>query len=172
MWQARRRKFVTVSSRIDECTILLAAAPLPRYEIDSVSTVDNDAHAHNYYNNSQHLSLTPLTHSSACLDLGPIKPRKSKDTDIGPHLVEMDASLPPEINIITLNCWGLKFNISKLREARLAEIGRQLALSDPPPNIVCLQEVWAHDDYLTSEHATSSSASSRTCAPERTRLMK
>lgn len=63
----------------------------------------------------------------------------------------MDHSLPPEINIITLNCWGLKFNISKLREERLHEIGRQLAIAHPPPHIVCLQEVWAQDDYLASE---------------------
>lgn len=63
----------------------------------------------------------------------------------------MDASLPPEINILTLNCWGLKFNISKLRQPRLEEIGRQLAIAQPCPHIVCLQEVWAHDDYLASK---------------------
>lgn len=62
----------------------------------------------------------------------------------------MDDSLPPEINLITLNCWGLKFNISKLRHERLQEIGRQLSQAQPVPHIVCLQEVWAQDDYLTS----------------------
>ncbi|KAJ4424824.1 phospholipase C type enzyme [Gnomoniopsis sp. IMI 355080] len=61
----------------------------------------------------------------------------------------MDNSLPSEINIITLNCWGLKFNISKLRKERLEEIGRQLSQAHPAPHIVCLQEIWAHDDYLT-----------------------
>lgn len=59
--------------------------------------------------------------------------------------------LPSEINIVTLNCWGLKLNISKQRQARLAEIGAQLANTHPPPNIVCLQEIWAHDDYLAGE---------------------
>ncbi|KAF3768928.1 DNase I-like protein [Cryphonectria parasitica EP155] len=63
-------------------------------------------------------------------------------------MASSSASLPPEINIITLNCWGLKFNISKLRQPRLDEIGRQLAQTHPQPSIVCLQEVWAHDDYL------------------------
>ncbi|CAN8099786.1 unnamed protein product [Discula destructiva] len=59
----------------------------------------------------------------------------------------MEYSLPTEINIITLNCWGLKFNISKLRKERLEEIGRQLSQTIPAPQIVCLQEVWSHDDY-------------------------
>lgn len=63
----------------------------------------------------------------------------------------MEHSLPPEINIITLNCWGLKFNISKLRKERLEEIARQLSQTQPSPHIVCLQEVWAYDDFLTSE---------------------
>lgn len=69
--------------------------------------------------------------------------------DVG---MAMSAALPTEINIVTLNCWGLKFNISKLREARLQEIGRQLAVTQPVPHIVCLQEVWAHDDYLASKN--------------------
>lgn len=55
--------------------------------------------------------------------------------------------LPPEIHIITLNCWGLK-HLSALREPRLREIAHQLALTAPQPTILCLQEIWAHDDYL------------------------
>lgn len=62
---------------------------------------------------------------------------------------------PSEINIITLNCWGLKFNISKQREARLREIGHQLATAQPTPNIICLQEIWAHDDYLAGKLSSS-----------------
>ncbi|GFP58112.1 hypothetical protein ACSS6W_006952 [Trichoderma asperelloides] len=55
---------------------------------------------------------------------------------------------PPvtQIRLLSLNCWGLLF-ISDLRTPRLAEIGRQLALLDPPPDIVCLQECWTRDDY-------------------------
>lgn len=66
----------------------------------------------------------------------------------------MDHPSPPEINIITLNCWGLKFNISKLRRPRLEEIARQLSQASPIPNIVCLQEVWCHDDYLVIRRGT------------------
>lgn len=66
----------------------------------------------------------------------------------------MDNPLPLEINLITLNCWGLKFNISKLRQPRLQEIARQLAQASPRPDIVCLQEVWAHSDYLAICHET------------------
>ncbi|KAI3401652.1 hypothetical protein diail_9316 [Diaporthe ilicicola] len=63
--------------------------------------------------------------------------------------------LPPEVNITTLNCWGLKFNISKLRQPRLHEIGRQVARASPSPDILCLQEVWAHADYLAIRRQTA-----------------
>lgn len=53
---------------------------------------------------------------------------------------------PQKINILTLNCWGLKF-ISKYRRERLHEIGRRLANSDYPPEIVGLQECWTQEDY-------------------------
>lgn len=59
-----------------------------------------------------------------------------------------------QIRLLTLNCWGLLF-ISDLRTPRLAEIGRQLALLDPPPDIVCLQECWTRDDYLAICRATA-----------------
>ncbi|KAA8644410.1 hypothetical protein EYZ11_002788 [Aspergillus tanneri] len=55
-------------------------------------------------------------------------------------------SSPSHIHILTLNCWGLKY-ISKYRHERLSEIGRQLALADPPPEIVGLQECWTQQDY-------------------------
>ncbi|POS80842.1 inositol phosphosphingolipid phospholipase C [Diaporthe helianthi] len=64
-------------------------------------------------------------------------------------------SQPPDVNITTLNCWGLKFNISKLRQPRLREIGRQIAGASPAPDILCLQEVWAHDDYLAIRRETA-----------------
>ncbi|CCC10393.1 hypothetical protein SMACR_02964 [Sordaria macrospora] len=63
------------------------------------------------------------------------------------------ADLPTEINIVTLNCWGLKY-ISKLRRERLLEIGRQLAIADPQPQIVALQECFCHEDYLTIRRET------------------
>ncbi|KAK2803397.1 phospholipase C type enzyme [Onygenales sp. PD_10] len=54
--------------------------------------------------------------------------------------------VPTKINILTLNCWGLKF-ISKFRRERLLEIGKRLASSDNPPEIVGLQECWTQEDY-------------------------
>ena len=54
--------------------------------------------------------------------------------------------LPTEINIITLNCWGLLY-LSKHRTERLKAIGRQIANADPVPHIVGLQECWTEDDY-------------------------
>ncbi|KAK3309562.1 Endonuclease/exonuclease/phosphatase [Chaetomium strumarium] len=61
--------------------------------------------------------------------------------------------LPDEINLVTLNCWGLKY-ISKLRRERLAEIGRQLAIADPQPHIVALQECWTQEDYKSIRRQT------------------
>ncbi|KAM0287667.1 hypothetical protein ACHAQH_000196 [Verticillium albo-atrum] len=60
---------------------------------------------------------------------------------------------PTDINIVTLNCWGLKF-ISKQRPQRIAEIAHRLAIADPAPDIVALQECFVHDDYLTIRRAT------------------
>ena len=52
-----------------------------------------------------------------------------------------DETLSPScIRILTLNCWGLKF-ISKFRQQRLAEIGRQLAIADEPLEIVVSKSV-------------------------------
>ncbi|KAJ5585518.1 uncharacterized protein N7459_005318 [Penicillium hispanicum] len=57
------------------------------------------------------------------------------------------ASEPPtRIRILTLNCWGLKY-LATYRHERLSEIGRQLALASPPPDIVGLQECWTQQDY-------------------------
>ncbi len=61
--------------------------------------------------------------------------------------------LPSEINVITLNVWGLK-HISKLRNERLTEIGRQLAIADPQPHIVALQECFVQEDYQSIRRET------------------
>lgn len=65
------------------------------------------------------------------------------------------SSPPSSINVLTFNCWGLKF-ISTLRQPRLAEIGRQIALLDPPPDIVGLQECWTQEDFAAICSATES----------------
>ncbi|KAJ5109054.1 hypothetical protein N7456_005729 [Penicillium angulare] len=56
------------------------------------------------------------------------------------------AEPPTHIRILTFNCWGLKY-IATYRHERLSEIGRQLALASPPPEIVGLQECWTQKDY-------------------------
>ncbi len=58
----------------------------------------------------------------------------------------MDNTTPTEINVITLNCWGLKY-IAKFRKERLLEIAKRLATADPVPQIVGLQECWTQFDY-------------------------
>lgn len=62
-------------------------------------------------------------------------------------------SPPDEIKILTLNCWGLKF-LAKWRRERLAEIGRLIGCSSPPPQIVGLQECWTQEDYLSIREQT------------------
>lgn len=61
--------------------------------------------------------------------------------------------LPTEISVITLNCWGLKY-ISDLRRERLTEIGRQIAIADPQPHIVALQECFTQEDYQSIRRQT------------------
>jgi sphingomyelin phosphodiesterase 2 len=65
----------------------------------------------------------------------------------------MDAAMPMEINVITLNCWGLKY-LAKFRRERLAEIGNRIAAADPVPQIVGLQECWTQEDYQSIRKAT------------------
>ena len=57
------------------------------------------------------------------------------------------ASNVSTINVLTLNCWGLKF-ISKYRHERLSEIGNRLATYTPQLDIIGLQECWTYQDYL------------------------
>jgi len=61
--------------------------------------------------------------------------------------------MPTEINVISLNCWGLKF-ISKHRNERLTEIGKRIAEADPAPQIVGLQECWTMQDYQSIRKQT------------------
>jgi sphingomyelin phosphodiesterase 2 len=61
--------------------------------------------------------------------------------------------MPMEINVITLNCWGLKY-LAKYRRERLAEIGKRIAAAEPVPQIVGLQECWTQEDYQSIRNAT------------------
>ena len=63
------------------------------------------------------------------------------------------SSAVTSLNILTLNCWGLKF-ISKFRNQRLEEIGRRLAAASPTPEIVGIQECWTQRDYLQIRELT------------------
>lgn len=67
----------------------------------------------------------------------------------------MGVELPTEINIITLNCWGLKF-VSKVRNERLTEIGRRISCAIPTPHIVALQECFTQEDYESIRRETRS----------------
>ncbi|KAI9873203.1 MAG: phospholipase C type enzyme [Pleopsidium flavum] len=60
---------------------------------------------------------------------------------------------PASLKILTLNCWGLKY-LAKFRNARLTEIGRRIATSQPPPEIVGLQECWTQEDYARIRQET------------------
>ncbi|XP_013185710.2 putative neutral sphingomyelinase [Amyelois transitella] len=53
--------------------------------------------------------------------------------------------MEPNLNIFTLNCWGIPF-VSKNRKERIEAITKYLLSSSH--NIVCLQEVWSEQDYL------------------------
>ncbi|RGP70276.1 sphingomyelinase family [Fusarium sporotrichioides] len=66
----------------------------------------------------------------------------------------MDNNSPPKnINILTLNCWGIKY-VTSLRTQRLAEIGRRIAEAEPTPDIVGLQECFSRDDYESIREQT------------------
>ena len=60
---------------------------------------------------------------------------------------------PTSLRILSFNCWGLKY-LSKHRKARLTEIGRRIATSQPPPELVGLQECWTQEDYLSIRQET------------------
>lgn len=58
----------------------------------------------------------------------------------------MSQSAPSEINILTLNVWGLKY-LAAVRNDRIKEIGKRIAAASPTPQIVGLQECWTQEDY-------------------------
>ncbi len=60
---------------------------------------------------------------------------------------------PASLRILSFNCWGLKY-LAKHRNARLTEIGRRIATSEPLPEIVGLQECWTQEDYLSIREQT------------------
>ncbi|KAB5580710.1 Endonuclease/exonuclease/phosphatase [Coniochaeta sp. 2T2.1] len=60
---------------------------------------------------------------------------------------------PQEINLLTLNCWGL-YLLSAQRQARLSHVGQVIASSSPQPDIVSLQECWTREDYLSIRSST------------------
>ncbi|KIW16143.1 hypothetical protein PV08_06194 [Exophiala spinifera] len=64
-------------------------------------------------------------------------------------------STPSSINVLTLNCWGLKY-LSKFRTERLSEIGNRIANYTPELDIVGLQECWTFADYLNIRNRTRS----------------
>lgn len=66
---------------------------------------------------------------------------------------DTSAGETPSIRILTLNCWGLKY-LATHRHERLSQIGHQLATSNPPPEIVGLQECWTQQDYESIHHQT------------------
>ncbi|KAI4138448.1 MAG: hypothetical protein LQ341_004665 [Variospora aurantia] len=66
---------------------------------------------------------------------------------------EDTVEIPSSINILTYNCWGLKY-LAKWRSERLTAIGRSLATNVPTPEVVGLQECWTQEDYLSIRKQT------------------
>ncbi|KAF1816217.1 DNase I-like protein [Eremomyces bilateralis CBS 781.70] len=60
---------------------------------------------------------------------------------------------PHELHVVSLNVWGIKW-ISTHHTERIREIGRQLARSDPAPNIVGLQECFSSADLQAVQEET------------------
>ncbi|XP_041453086.1 putative neutral sphingomyelinase isoform X1 [Lytechinus variegatus] len=50
-----------------------------------------------------------------------------------------------ELKVVTLNCWGLPFGISKDKRERMQHIAKELATG--AYDIVSLQEIWVMEDY-------------------------
>lgn len=67
------------------------------------------------------------------------------------HIIQSSPST--SLNILTLNCWGLKY-LATHRHARLLEIGHRIAGTYPQPHIVGLQECWTQEDYLSIRDLT------------------
>jgi len=69
------------------------------------------------------------------------------------NLNHSSRSPPLSLNILTLNCWGLKY-LATLRNQRLLEISHRIATTLPAPHIVGLQECWTQEDYLAIRRLT------------------
>ncbi|KAL8860405.1 MAG: hypothetical protein Q9178_003064 [Gyalolechia marmorata] len=67
--------------------------------------------------------------------------------------IEAATQVPSTINILTYNCWDLKY-LAKYRVERLQEIGRSIAAAVPTPEIVGLQECWTQEGYLAIRRQT------------------
>ncbi|KAI0885971.1 Endonuclease/exonuclease/phosphatase [Annulohypoxylon maeteangense] len=63
--------------------------------------------------------------------------------------------LPEEINVLTLNCWGIPY-VCPNRSDRLEEIGRRIVKSNPQPHIVGLQECISKTDFEHIQQETRS----------------
>ncbi|KAI2469714.1 DNase I-like protein [Annulohypoxylon bovei var. microspora] len=63
--------------------------------------------------------------------------------------------LPIEVNILTLNCWGIPY-VSQDRSSRLEEIGRHIVKAKPQPHIVGLQECFSRKDFERIQQETCS----------------
>ena len=87
-----------------------------------------------------------------------LKSQSTFVTDVGSNVrapATMSAVIEPDltINVISYNCLGLKY-ISHFRRERLTEIGRRLAIANPVPDIVGLQECWTQEDYNSIREQT------------------
>ena len=51
------------------------------------------------------------------------------------------------VSVFSLNCWGIGMGVSRDRVVRMRAIGQHLA--DSHYDIVCLQEVWCPEDFVT-----------------------
>lgn len=67
--------------------------------------------------------------------------------------MNISSESPSTVNVVSYNCWGLKF-IAKVRNERLDEIARRLATAQPVPEIVGLQECFTQRDYQTIREYT------------------
>lgn len=92
--------------------------------------------------------LGPSVHSTS---QEPVK--VDEETKRSPAIMATSSEAPTTLHVISYNCLGLKY-ISHYRRERLAEIGRKLALANPVPEIVGLQECWTQEDYQSIRRQT------------------
>ena len=83
----------------------------------------------------------------------PYTSKQTSNNSSGHFFAMAPPEKPTSLRVLSLNCWGLKF-ISTLRNERLTEIGRQIAVAEPRPDIVGLQECWTQQDYTAIRELT------------------